>query len=112
MCVCVWCSCCFDPQVHLDANTKKEVYQEYRLSLMQHAHSWEQEILSYKSFVRLWNNHYRWLKLRRHKTIKSKCSICEDLEVGATTGQRHDSPNADDTHDVTNTCIPPDGSSV
>lgn len=39
------------------------------------------DLISYKCFVRLWNKDFRWLKLRRNKTIKSKCNVCEDLEV-------------------------------
>lgn len=39
------------------------------------------EIMSYKSFLHLWNTDFPWLKTREGKTIESGCTTCEDLEV-------------------------------
>ena len=60
---------------------KLDAYREFQLSIMEHAHSYKDDMLSYKSFCRLWLRDFKWLKLRKHKTIKSKCTVCEDLEV-------------------------------
>lgn len=39
------------------------------------------EVLSCKAFLHLWLEEFPWLKTRKAKTVDSKCTTCEDLQV-------------------------------
>lgn len=39
------------------------------------------EVLIYQTFTKLWRKEFPHLKLRKKKTVSSKCLVCDDLEV-------------------------------
>ena len=60
---------------------KLDCFYEYSVSLIENGYDLVEDQLSYKNFLRLWATDFRWLKVQRKKTIKSKCAVCEDLAV-------------------------------
>lgn len=71
---------CDGVQIHLDVTRKKDVYFAY-VQFQSEAACSASEILSLSGFWRMWVRHFPNVVVRRHKTIGSKCHVCEDLEV-------------------------------
>lgn len=70
-------------QIILDVEEMKVVFETYR-DFMKSKGQPESSILALTSFYRLWRTEFPHVRLRRRKTIASKCHVCEDLEVGTT----------------------------
>lgn len=64
----------------VDVPRKSDVWFTYGLFMLRAGFA-KTEILSYKSFLHLWNDEFAWLKTRKAKTVDSGCTTCEDLEV-------------------------------
>lgn len=69
-------------QVVVDVPRKCDVWYAYAMFMLRAGYQ-RQEILAYKSFAKMWCNDFPWLKVRKAKTIESKCLVCEDLEVSS-----------------------------
>jgi hypothetical protein len=72
--------------VWLDLSQKEEVYEQYKQFMRRAGFTFDQGIMGYSGFVRVWKNHFPWLHTSENKKIKSKCMVCEDLEVGLYVG--------------------------
>jgi hypothetical protein len=68
-------------QVRLDVTKKLDVYYLYATFMIRAGFSYPQDILSYAAFARLWVQDFPHLKLRKKRTVSSKCLVCDDLEV-------------------------------
>lgn len=67
-------------QIHLDVARKTTVWKTYR-DFMRTKYFDYSEILCERSFLRMWENEFPHVKVRKPKTIASKCRVCEDLQV-------------------------------
>jgi len=75
----------FIAQVWLDLSEKEQVYEQYKQFMRRAGFSHGQGIIGYAGFAKVWNKYFPWLHTAENKKIKSKCIVCEDLEVRQST---------------------------
>lgn len=80
-------------QVRLDIGTKVDVYYLYATFMIRTGFSFPSEVLTYPSFVKVWRDEFPQLKLRKKRTVSSKCLVCDDLEVGVRSSRHYHRPS-------------------
>lgn len=67
-------------EIHLDSNTIKQVlHAEYKSNIKDWFGVPDKELLSYETFIRVWNLCYDHVKIRDQKATGSKCDTCEKI---------------------------------
>ena len=63
-------------EIHLDGNfTKRLVWNEYCEQMVER----DSEHLSESSFCQMWSDAMPHVRIRKHKCVDSKCSVCCDI---------------------------------
>lgn len=75
LCLVIWA------QINLDVPSKKEAFKVFTDFMKHKGFSEKGEVLSRKSFMRLWNSEFPHCKTSKRKSIYFKCQVCEDLKV-------------------------------
>jgi hypothetical protein len=68
-------------QIRLDISSKIDVYYLYATFMIRAGFAFPNEVLTYQSFCKVWRDEFPQLKLRKKRTVSSKCLVCDDLEV-------------------------------